>query len=535
MGLISVRFFMFSAAVILLYYLFPFKKYQWTVLLAASWCYYLLICNKYIIYILITTVTTYLGALLTENIGTKGDRFIKENKENLSKDDRKRIKEKTRTKKKSALACVLIFNFGILAFLKYFGFAAELAVSCLGKIGLDLQVPDFKLLAPIGISFYTFQSMGYVIDVFRGKVKAERNFCKLALFVSFFPQIVQGPIGIYSQLAHQLYEPKSFKYENMKNGLILLSWGVFKKLVIADRAAKVISFVTADSLDFRGTYIIFTVLLYAAQLYADFSGGIDVCRGIAEIMGITMGENFRRPYFSKTLTEYWHRWHISLGDWLRNYLFYPISLSKPFLKMGKSMKSHRMKHLGKVFPTALASLITFVVIGIWHGAQMKYAAFGLWNGLVIMISSLMKPVTDKITDSLRINRESHWYTLFSMCRTFVIVLVGYYFDIAKSLKDALSMIYRSVFDFHLSDLTTFACLKDTGVDKFDYLIIFLGCAVIFTVSVIQERSGKSIRELLSEKKLPVQWLVYLSLIVVTAIFGQYGPGTQPSDFIYMQF
>lgn len=531
MGLISIEFFAFAAVVALLYYIFPVKKYQWTVLLAASYVYYIANCNKYVIYMLVTTVTTYLGARLINRILQKSRTFLKENRDNLQKDEKKQLKEKSKRRMRAMLALILLLNFGLLAFVKYFAVCSDAVHSCLSIVGMKYTAPQFSIIAPLGISFYTFQSMGYVIDVYRGKVEAEKNFFKLALFVSFFPQIIQGPIGIYSDLAHQLYEPKKFNYEKFKSGAILIIWGIFKKLLIADRAVKVIKIVTAHSDDFSGTYILFAVLLYAVQLYADFSGGIDVCRGIAEIMGITMAENFKRPYFSKTLTEYWHRWHISLGDWLRNYLFYPISISKPFLKMAKNMKKHGLKYLGKVFPTALASLITFVVIGIWHGAELKYVAFGLWNGIVIMISSMLKPLTDRV----KVKRDSIVYTIFCILRTFILVLIGYYFDIAADCRQALKMIYRSVADFNISDLETFACLKGSGIGRFDYILILAGCLILFIVSLIQEIKKNDVRALLSQKNTVIQWVVYILMIVLVAVFGYYGPGTTPADFVYMQF
>lgn len=535
MGIISLEFFSFSAIAILIYYIFPVKKYQWTVLLAASYFYYIFNCNKYVIYMLVTTLTTYFGPLLIGKITENGRRYLAENKEILTKEQKKKFKNTTKTKKKAVLAAVLIFNFGILAFVKYFGFCADIVHSLLGMVGINYVEPSFNLIIPLGISFYTFQSMGYVIDVYRGKVTAERNFGKLALFVSFFPQIIQGPIAIYSDLAHQLYEPKKFNYDNFKSGGLLIIWGLFKKLIIADRAFKVIDLVAKDSPKFSGTYILFAVGLYAVQLYADFSGGIDICRGIAEIMGIKMAENFRRPYFSKSLTEYWHRWHITLGDWLRNYLFYPISISKPFLNMGKKMKKRGLKYFGKVFPTALASLITFIVIGIWHGAETKYVAFGIWNGMVIMISSLLKPVTDKLVEKLKINRKNFFYSVFCMIRTFIVVLIGYYFDVAKSFSRAIDMIWRSVTDVRFSDFLSMSCLRKSHIDKYDYLVIFVGCLVIFVISVIEERKKKTVRELLANRNIVLQWILYILLIVSVVVFGYYGPGTTPADFIYMQF
>ena len=203
--------------------------------------------------------------------------------------------------------------------------------------------------------------------------------------------------------------------------------------------------------------------------------------------------------------------------------------------MSKSMIKHGMIYFGKVFPTALASLITFIVIGIWHGAEAKYIAFGFWNGLVIMISSLMKPLTDKLTEKLHIKRESFFYSVFCMLRTFMVVLIGYYFDIAKGFKDAMSMIWRSVADFRIGDFASFACLAKSKIDMFDYLIIFGGCTVIFIISIIQEKKKDSVRNLLCEKSLALQWLLYILMIVAIALFGYYGPGTTPADFVYMQF
>lgn len=535
MGLISIEFFAFAAVTVLLYYLFPVKKYQWAVLLAASCVYYTLNCNKYVIYMLVTIVTTYTGAVLIDRISQKHKAFLKENRDVLQKEEKKQLKEKTKRKMRAVLALILFINFGLLAFVKYFSFCAHTVHSVLGAVGLHYTEPRFSIIIPLGISFYTFQSMGYIIDVYRGKVRAEKNFGKLALFVSFFPQIIQGPIGIYSDLANQLYEPKKFNYENFKSGALLIIWGMFKKLLIADRAVKVIRLVAEQSNSYSGTYILLAVILYAAQLYADFSGGIDICRGIAEIMGIRMAENFKRPYFSKTLTEYWHRWHVSLGDWLRNYLFYPISISKPFLKMAKNMKKHGLKYLGKVFPTALASLITFVVIGIWHGAELKYVAFGLWNGVVIMISSMLKPLTDKLIEKLHIKRENFFYSVFCMVRTFIVVLIGYYFDIATGCRQALKMIYRSVTDFRIGDIATFACVKDSGITRYDYIVILAGCLIIFAVSLVQERKKENVRTLLAKKNTALQWVIYILMIVSVAVFGYYGPGTTPADFIYMQF
>ena len=542
MTLISLGFLLLVTVTGLIYFLLPgkLKQYQWVILLISSLFFYVFTCNKYSFYIFITIITTYFSGLLLQKLNDSISSKLKEQKGIWSADEKKKFKSQMQNRKKRVVALTLILNFGILAALKYLGFVFAQADKVLTHFGLDPDLPVLKLVLPLGISFYTFQAMGYVIDIYRKKVTAERNIAKLSLFLSFFPQIIQGPIAIYSDLAHQLYETHKFSYDRFKRGAILILWGMFKKLVIADRAVIIVEHIPHNISDYNGAAFLFAGIVYAVQLYADFSGGIDMCRGVAEIYGITMAENFRRPYFSKTLTEYWHRWHITLGDWLRNYLFYPVSISKPFLKMGKNLKKVN-KNLGRVLPTSIASLITFIVIGIWHGSEMRYVAFGIWNGGVIMLSSFLQPFDKKIIEKFKINTKKLPYKLFAMFRTFIVVLVGYYFDISTSVKSAFYMMYKCVTDFRISDLKPFfrvskeSLIPGGSLDVQDILMIFFGAFIILIISIIQERTQKSVRDIISEKKLPVQWIVYILLVMSIIIFGNYGPGVSPADFVYMQF
>ncbi|MGM9973425.1 MAG: MBOAT family O-acyltransferase [Clostridiaceae bacterium] len=534
MTLTSFSFFIFVIATLFIYYIVP-KKHQWIILLGASYCFYLITCNKYVIYLIVTTATTFFGGIAIDKIAKKSSEEIKVNKEIWSREEKKAFKEVTQKRKRAVLVSILLLNFGILAFLKYFNFFSSSIFSLLELFGLNFTFRGLNLVLPLGISFYTFQSMGYIIDVYRGKFPAERSLAKFSLFVSFFPQIIQGPIAYYSDLAHQLYESHKLKYENLKWGSQLILWGLFKKIVIADRAVKMINIVSGDYRSFSGTYILLTIFMYALQLYADFSGGIDICRGVGEMFGITMAENFRRPYFSKSLTEYWHRWHITLGEWLRNYLFYPLSLSKAFMKLGKNLKKRFGNHLGKVLPTSLASLITFIVIGIWHGANWKYVAFGVWNGGVIMASALCEPALNRLVEKLKINRSTQLFGLFSMVRTFILVLIGYYFDVAENFTSAMNMMRLSLLDFHISDLINIEALKLLGLYKFDYLVLLIGIIIIFISSLIQEKTGRRIRDILDEKPLMIRWPVYIAGIFLVILMGVYGPGTSASEFVYMQF
>ena len=472
MTLTSLSFYLLVLALLVLYYLVP-KRFQWVVLLIGSYAFYAFVCLRYMGFIVVTTLTTYFGARGMDAMTARMEQTVAAHKQDWEREERKAYKKRCKSRRKALMIAILLLNFGILAVLKYYNFFAESMEALFASVGLTVSLGHIGLLLPLGISFYTFQSMGYVLDVYREKVPAERNVGKLALFVSFFPQIIQGPIGVYDQLAH--------------------------------------------------------------QLYADFSGGIDISRGVAQMFGITMGENFRRPYFSRTLTEYWHRWHISLGDWLRNYLFYPLSISKAFLNWGRHAKQHLGNHIGKVLPTAVASLITFLIIGIWHGASWKYVAFGFWNGMVILVSTLLQPVSDKVVAALHIERKSAWYQVFSMLRTFVVVLIGYYFDIADGFRAAMGMMLKSVTDLHLSQLRPGAVLEALPLTRYDWAVLLFGTVVIFTASVIQERSQRTIREILDEKCLALRWAVLLAGIFAVVLMGVYGPGVQASEFVYMQF
>ena len=293
----TINFILFVLGTVLVYFLIP-KKARWTVLLAASVVFYIISGLKFAFYILFTAASTYLIALWVDKLSQNSKQVLKKNKAEWSRDDKKNYKNKVKIQKRLVMSLALVANFGILAFLKYYNSFAGGANDLFANFGWQLSMPTLKLLMPLGISFYTFQSMGYIVDVYREKVQAQKNPLKLLLFVSFFPQVIQGPISMYDQLAKQLYEGHDFDFTRFKYGCELIMWGFFKKLVIADRAAIAITAVTGSYNKYNGTTLTFTILLYALQLYADFSGGIDISRGVAQIFGINMIDNFKRPYFS---------------------------------------------------------------------------------------------------------------------------------------------------------------------------------------------------------------------------------------------
>ena len=508
MSLISMEFLIFVGIAVIGYYLIP-KRFQWIWLLIFSYIYYASSGIKILFFLLYTTITTYGTGRLLDRVNHK------ELPRNEAKSRKRRI----------LIGCLLL-NFGMLAVLKYTNFAIE-NVNAIFHAGISFQ----KLILPLGISFYTFQSMGYIIDVYWGKYEAEKNPFRFALFVSFFPQLLQGPIGRFDRLARQLYEQHSFDLLKAQYALQLMLWGFFKKLVLADRAAVVVNQVFQNYTQYSGVTNIVDVLMYSIQLYMDFSGGMDVVMGVAALFGVELDQNFKRPYFATSITDFWHRWHITLGTWMKDYIFYPVSLSKWMGKFGKWSKKAFGKKTGRVVPICVANIIVFLVVGIWHGAAWKYIAYGLYNGLIIAISSLLAPLYRKGFEKFHINPKSGAWHVVQILRTFLLVNISWYFDMAVSLSAAFAMMKSTVTGFSLATLTD-GSLMMLGLDKLDYMILAMGCLVVFLISFLKER-GIQIRESLGRKPLVIRWAVYGMLVFGIPMFGYVM--TTTGGFISAQF
>lgn len=520
MSFLSMKFLLFLAAAILGYYLIP-KRSQWVWLLVFSYVFYLASGVKAVVFIMTTTVTTFLAGLWLARM----DGGLSEAGQ-ITPEEKKKLKDQIKRRKKWIVAAVLILNFGILAILKYRNFAAENMNSLFGT-----DFATVRLLLPLGISFYTFQSMGYLIDVYRGKYAPDRSLFRFALFVSFFPQILQGPIGRYDKLSGQFFEKHRFSIVKIERGLQLMLWGYFKKIVIADRAAVVVSEVFGNYEAYTGFVVAAGVLCYSIQLYADFSGGMDVVMGAAECFGISLDANFKRPYFARSISDFWHRWHITLGTWMKEYVFYSFSLSKGMNRFGKYLKKHCGKHISRVLPVCIANLLVFFIVGVWHGAAWKFIVYGLYNGVIIAASNLFAPIYQKAAEKMHIPGESKAWMAVQILRTFILVNISWYFDMAESLSAALVMMRNTLRNVSLSTFTDGSLLR-LGLDKKDYLVLFLSCGVFFLVSFLQENHVE-IRKALAGKPLPVRWAAYLLLLFSIPLLGQIN--LTGGGFIYAQF
>lgn len=522
MQLTSLTFLAFVALALLIYYVVP-KKIQWIILLAASYVFYLSAGLEYLSFIILTTVTTYVTARIIDFRLVKQKAFLKENKESLSKEEKKQYKAGIKKVNLLYLVIYLIINFSVL-------FACKLIlVEPLNSIVSGSTFDFLALCLPFGISFYMFQSVGYVIDVYRETSQAERNFFKTALFVSFFPQLVQGPISKFSQLAPQLYDGHKFDGKNLSYGLQRVLWGLFKKLVIADRIA--VAVVALKAPEYGGVGFILLSIFYAIQIYGDFTGGIDIAIGIGECFGITLKENFVRPYFSKNIAEYWRRWHISLGEWMKDYIFYPLSVCQPMRKLSK-ITSKKMGSFGKRFPVYIATVITWFATGIWHGFSPNFIIWGMLNCFFIILSEEFTPLYAKFHGRFGL-KEKKLYGAFEICRMFMLMnlirIIDLFPDVTVYFSKMASVVIAPNFSI-LYDGT----LLNIGLSIRDYGIIIFGICLTCMVSIIGEKK-KPVRDILADRPYVLRAAIIFVLFLIVVLAGSYGIGYNASSFIYNQF
>ncbi|MEH2944976.1 MBOAT family O-acyltransferase [Lachnospiraceae bacterium KK002] len=532
MDFISVTFMIFILILICLYFLVP-DKYKWMVLLAGSYVFYAFSGIKLMIFLIFTTGVTFVSGRKLGDINEESSRYLKEHKADLTRDEKKQYKSQITARKKRIVTAAVVVNLGILIFLKYFNFIAKNINLVIGQFGVTEKVPLLNLLLPLGISFYTLQSIAYIVDLYRGKYQADRNFLKFALFMSFFPQIIQGPIARYDQLASQLYEPHKFDYTRVTQGFQLVLWGYMKKLILADRLAVAVNFIFDDPAPHEGFILFFAAAGYGLQVYADFSGGMDIARGVSQVLGIELALNFERPYFAKSVEEFWRRWHITLGSWMRDYVFYPLSLSKNFANLGKRTRKIFGNYIGKKLPTFLSMFIVFLLVGVWHGSSWKYVAYGIWNGVIIVSSILLEPVYQKMAQKCGMDTESAGWKFFQMFRTFVLCSFGRFFSRGKTCMKAIDMFIRAL-AFPNPWVFFNGGFLNFGLSYKDYNVIFISILVLLVVGIMQER-GVHIREKIAEQHICFRWVIYLGAVLTLLVFGYYGGGYSASEFIYQQF
>ena len=544
MSFISITFALFVTCVLAVYYIIP-KKIRWVVLLIASYVFYTWTGFDNLAYILITTVSAYVCALFIEKRSTEQKKYLSGNKETLTKEEKKAYKVGVKKKQKLILTAGLLLNFGILVYLKYADWAiAYINLFRLSRFGRTDFIPFRNYIIPLGISFYTFQTMGYLIDIYYGKYERERNFFKFALFTSFFPQIVQGPISRFGDMAPELFKEVTFDFDRIKSGFYRIMWGLFKKLVIADRLAAFVNDTIAQRETYKGLYILLAVFMYSMQIYGDFSGGIDVALGVAEMFGIKLAENFNRPFFSKSISEYWSRWHITLGTWFKDYIFYPLSLNKGIIKLGKKCReagsslgdkknalAGPVTWLGKRIPIYIPMFMVWFTTGMWHGSQNRYVVWGLFNCFFIILGTEFEPVSQRIVERFKLNEAGFMMRAYRVIKTFWLMSFLRIFDISKDVPSAFNA-FRLIFtDWSSFRLAT--VYENLSLQKEDFIVAVIAIFVMFVFDLVQRKG--SVRERIFKLPVPIQWVILSLLIVAVSVFGYYGPGYDAGSFIYGAF
>lgn len=482
----SLSFFIFFPIVVLFYFLIPQKcKNIW--LLIASYYFYMSWNIKYGLLLLFCTFITYIASVLLE-----------------------------KNKAKRLFVVALIALFSTLFYYKYFTFLVSTIQKLMGKLGIAMVTPQFDIVLPVGISFFTFQAAGYLIDVYRGEIKAEHNFLKYALFVSFFPQLVAGPIERSKNLLGQLDRTYSFDFERIRDGLFLMLWGFFLKLVIADRAAIFVNEIYAVDSNAGGGLILVATILFAFQIYGDFGGYSYIAVGAAKIIGISLMDNFQSPYLALSTKDFWNRWHISLNSWFRDYLYIPL---------GGNRKGKLRKNIN--------ILIVFLISGLWHGASWNFVFWGGLNGIYQIVSSYCTKWLKKIGKKLQLKEESFSHKLIQVITTFLLVDFAWLFFRANGLMDGFQKVCCIFMDFRLRDFSKISFYSH-GLNEANFRVLSESIILLLLVDFAKTK-GVSIREYIYKQEMWFRILVFTGSVLIISILGVWGNLYDAQNFIYFQF
>lgn len=498
----SIDFFVFFPVVVLVYQVIP-KKIRYLWLLLASYYFYMNWNAKYALLIGFSTIITYLCGISIEQIKNHNGLL--------------RLKG-------CLLKIIIVFgvtiNLGVLFFFKYFDFFLENVNRVLSIFHIQLLSKPFDVMLPVGISFYTFQALGYIIDVYRGEIKAERNLFRYALFVSFFPQLVAGPIERSKNLLEQIRKipsRKNVSFENVVNGFTIILYGLFLKMVLADRISILVNTVFGQVFMYGTIELVIGAIGFAIQIYCDFGSYSLIAIGTAQVMGFELMENFNTPYFAHSIKDFWRRWHISLSSWLRDYLYIPLGGNRH----GKIRKYINI-------------MVTFLMSGLWHGASWNYVIWGGLHGIYQVIGEMTNPLRGKIQNILKINTTCDSYRLWQVGSTFFLTTFAWIFFRADSLKDALYYISRMVTKWNPWVMFD-GGIYELGLNQVEWQIFIIAVVVLLMVDLVRYRRGKRIDIYLAEQNIVFRYVILLLLCLAIFVWGEYGLDFAENQFIYFQF
>ena len=484
------------------------QKWRRRVLLGFSYLFFWLLSGKLIVYLLGTTVFVHCMGIWLDSIRSE------------------------KKKARRVLTLGILVLLGVLAYLKYYNFFVENVTGIFGN-ALPFTLAEKKILMPVGISFYTLQAIGYMADVYWGKIRAEEKLEKTALFLAFFPQIMEGPICRHSDTCDALYSGRPLEAENLTNGYIRIFWGLFKKKVIADRLAIGVDAILGNYTSYSGLMVAFAAVAYTVQLYMEFSGCMDIIIGSGQLFGVTLPENFRQPFCAQSAAEFWRRWHITLGTWFKTYIFYPVSMSAPVKRWNQYGRKHFGKYVTMLGTSAMALFPVWLCNGLWHGARWSYIFYGMYYFTLILAGIAVEPVRDRILQVFHISERSVGLKFMRIAKTWLIIFTGELFFRADGLRAGIYM-FRSMFrNFDLGNLTD-GSLLELGMTKADLIAVVVGCVAVAVVGFIKER-GTNVRISLDRKPVFMRWSFYYVLILAVIVIAAYGDGYQAVDMIYAGF
>lgn len=502
-----------------LYYILP-KSFQWVELLILSMVFYLYAATPYtIVYLIVSTLIAYISALMAQKAREKGDH--------------KQIAPLVIT----IIAIIVnVLIWFVVKGKRLWGFLAQSLITHVYISKVDALI-NMQFIAALGMGYYTCQIIGYVIDCYWENVEPQKNPLKLFLFTAYFPQLMTGPISRYDQLG-ALYEKHKFQYQNIAFGAQRILWGFMKKLVLAERVGILVSAIHSNPDAYTGFYSWLAILLYPLQLYADFSGCMDIVLGVSELFDIHLAENFKNPFFSRTTQEFWQRWHITLGTWAKDYVLYPLLKSKPMIKFGKFSKNKFGKKIGKFLVNAVGMFILWIVMGIWHGEWQCIIGVSLWYWMILMLGDLLAPIFSKITSVLDMKTESFGWHLFQSVRTYLFFAIGAaLFSVGVSqgitlLQDAWKVI--SVKGYANPWIFFNGSFLKLGITYGDINLFFIAVLMLIVVATLREKYGYA-RIWIQNQSVGLRWMIWIGLFLIVLIWGKYGPGYNAAEFIYQGF
>lgn len=517
MTLVSFSFICFLLIMLLLYYLLP-SKWQWVILLFGSIAFYMLAGTPYtFVYVIISVLSIYFGT---------------------------HMMDKKPERKKSIYVLTLLINILMLVALKYTNFIL-VNVSLVGSWFSDnIHEGDLsvKWIASLGISFYALQMIGYLTDCYWGIAKSQKNIGKLALYNIYFPQMISGPINKYSNLSESLYAEHKFDATNLREGGFRVLQGFFKKLVVSEQLTVIVNYLYANYTEYDGIYVWIGTALYLLQLYSDFSGCMDIVLGASKCFGIDMAENFKAPFCSTSVQEFWQRFHISLGAWLKDYIMYPLMRSGAFSRMTKKLKNKYGKKVAKMIPTFAAMFVVWFCMGLWHGGGWNFIGEGIWFWLMIVLSQLLEKPLKSLGMTLHINGESKCVHGLKCVGTGFLIGIGILFFKAESLGAAFKMIGSAFNPARL--MASARTIKDSlvlldSVAGTNRIIWAVTSAVVGLIVMIlfglKDKTDERFHVYISKKNFYIRLLIGYLLVMAIIFLGAYGPGYSASEFIYGGF